>query len=234
MRRRDLLRFGLAACLAGAAGCQDRSGNFDPYAKVSLPPFSADNLHRLLDRLLAAFEARDMPVADSLLPPLSQAELIKRCAWFPGELPPEIVALYAWRGGQEKDAWETEFPFWFRDNSFCSIERAEQEYKSMMASYGIYQETRELLQYSFPFAAFNGGWYVLPTRGQPYSASLAAPVIGVLEGIDIYYFSIETRVATCVDWVGHDSYAAGVSLPESVEMSIWQKHNPGIFGYGSR
>ena len=103
----------------------------------------------------------------------------------------------------------------------------------MMESYGIFPADHELLKYSFPFAAFNGGWYVFPTRGQPFSSSLEAPIIGVLQGIDIYYFSIETMVSTCIDWVSHEKYGADSSLPGDVERKIWQKHNPGVFGLGN-
>ena len=206
----------------------------DLYSNITLPEFSNDNLHKLLDKLLAAYESKGMSVSDSLLPPIPELELVKKCNWFPGKLPPQIISLYSWRGGQEKDAWESEFPFWFRDNSFCSIERAEDEYKSMMESYGSYPQDHELLKYSFPFAAFNGGWYVFPTKGQPFSSSLKAPIISVLEGIDIFFFSIESMVLTCLDWVSHEKYDADYTLPEDIEMKIWRKHNPGIFEHGAR
>lgn len=201
----------------------------DPYQRISVPEFSSINLHSLLDKLVDAYESKGMYVSDSLLPPLSETDLANRCHWFPGELPPEIISLYSWRGGQEKDARDSEFPFWFRDNSFCSVVRAEFEYKSMMDSYGIYTEYHELLKYSFPFAAFNGGWYIFPTRGQPFSANLNAPIIGVLQGIGIYYYSIETMIQTCIDWVNHDNYDEKCSIPEKIEMEIWQRYNPGIF-----
>ena len=233
MNRRDLVKLCATGCFAGIVGFEKVSAMNDPYPNIALPEFSSENLHRLLDNLLNAYESKGMHVSDSLLPPLSKSELIKRCSWFPGELPPEIISLYSWRAGQEKDAWEAEFPFWFRDNSFCSVERAEHEYESMMESYGIYPEDHELLKYSFPFAAFDGSWYVFPTKGQPFSSSLKAPIINVLEGIEVYYFSIETMVLTCLDWVGHEKYDADGSLPENVEREIWQKHNPGVFGPGT-
>jgi len=230
MNRRDFVKMSVAGCFIGIHGCEEEGLMENPYRNISLPEFSGKNLHVLLDELLEAYESKGMHVSDSLLAPLSQSELIDRCSWFPGELPPEIISLYSWRGGQLKDAWESEFPFWFRDNSFCSVERAQFEYKSMMDSYGIYPEDHELLKYSFPFASFNGGWYVFPTQGQPFSATLKAPIVGVLQGIDIYYFSIETMVQTCIDWVSHDKYDADSSMPDKIEREIWQKHNPGIFG----
>lgn len=212
-----------------AVGCRKSGPPGDPYRSVLLPAFSSDRLHGLLDELLEAYTANGMPVADSLLPPLSEAELVERCRWFPGSLPPEIVSLYAWRGGQEKEAWESDFPFWFRDNTFCSIERAPGEYRRMMDSYGRDPEYHELLKHSFPFASFNGGWYVLPTRGQPFSPVLTAPIISVMEGIDIHFFSIETMVRTCIDWVRAGAYDPENPMPRELELQIWRRHNPGIF-----
>ncbi len=196
---------------------------------ISLPPFSGDHLHSLLNQLLSAFEDKGLHVADSLLPPLSESEVVDRCKWFPGTLPAEIIALYGWRGGQEKDAWEESQPFWFRDNSFTSIARAESEYRSMMSSYGSFAADHELLKYSFPFAAFNGAWYVIPTGKHPFGKSLPRPIISVYEGIDVYFYSIETMVATCLDWVSHPSYTKDGTLPREVEMAIWNRHNPGVF-----
>ena len=196
---------------------------------LSVPDFSGENLHRQLDRLLAAFESRGMHVSQSLLPGLTRAELDMKCGWFPGELVDEIVSLYGWRGGQGKDAWETEYPFWFRDNSFCSIERAEHEYKSMMETYGAYPPDHDMLKYSFPVASFNGGWYVIPTKSHYFNPLLKRPVISVHEGVDVYYYSIELMVETCVDWVENENYTADGLYPEELEMRIWRKHNPGIF-----
>lgn len=229
MNRRHIFQILALAPLVGLLGCDEINVMESKYSDITLPEFSDTNLHKLLDALLAAYESKGMSVSDSLLSPLHEEELKHQCSWFPGYLPPQIISLYAWRGGQVKDAWETEFPFWFRDMSFCSIERAEQEYISMMQSYGSLPDDHEMLKYSFPFASFNGGWYVIPTRGQPFSSALKAPVICVLQGIDIYYFSIEAMVSTCIDWVKHDKYGLDSTLPPDVEMNIWRKHNPGIF-----
>ena len=229
MNRRKFLKTGTALCLAGLAGCDQLEDESIPYPDARVPEFSSENLHRLLDELLEAYESKGMRVSETLLPPHSESELRERCQWFPGELSPEIISLYTWRGGQASDAWVTEFPFWFRDNSFSNLEYAEQSYKSIMATYGLFPQDRELLKYSFPFAEFNGGWYILPTRGLAPGTQLKAPVISVLEGVVIYYYSIEAMVQTCIDWVNHELYSAESSLPDTVEIEIWRKHNPGIF-----
>lgn len=233
MDRREFLNVSSALVMSALIPSGGISAMEPLYPDVTVPEFSSANLHNLLDALVDAYESKGLRVGDSLLPPLSKAELERRCRWFPGKLPQEIVSLYAWRGGQANEAWDEDFPFWFRDNSFCSIDRAEREYKSMMKFYGIYPEDHELLKFSFPFASFNGGWYVLPTSGQPYSPNLSAPIVSVLQGIDIYFFSMEQMVRTCIDWVSHEKYKEGHSMPEDIEMEIWAKHNPGIFGYGA-
>ena len=234
LKRRTCLQLG-AVALGGTLlpGCEPQQAINSSDEPLDVPVFSASRLHAGLDRLLAAYEQKGVAVADTLLPPLEPDALREACGWFPGELPPQLVALYGWRGGQEKDAWETEHPFWFRDMSFSSVARAEQEYASMMASYGLNPLDRGLLKFSFPFASFNGGWYVLPTRGHPFNTSLVCPVICVLEGIDVYFYSLQTMVDTCVDWVIHPAYTEDGSLPRDIELEIWRRHNPGIFVYGS-
>lgn len=196
---------------------------------IEIPPFSKENLHKNLDRLLSAYESKAMKVSESLLPPMLETEIRSKCSWFPGELTEEIIALYEWRGGQEEDAWGTEFPFWFRDNSFCSLERAEFEYKSMMSTYGVDPEDHEMLKHSFPIAAFNGGWYVLPTKSHIFNSVLKRPIISVIQGIDIYYYSLEKMVETCVDWVESENYSEDGVNSEEIELEIWNRHNPGIF-----
>ena len=197
-----------------------------------VPPFSADQLHQLLEKLRSAFEAKSLNVSDTLLPPLNEQELRERCQWFPGEIVPELIALYSWRGGQEPGPWgldETDHPFWFRDCAFSSLAIAQNEYRSMMASYGQIPEFHKTLETCFPFAAFNGGWLVLPTTPHEFDKSLMRPVVSVMQGMDVYFYSMEKMVETCVDWVSHPSYEGDGTLPENVEHEIWRKHNPGIF-----
>ncbi|WP_020407477.1 hypothetical protein [Hahella ganghwensis] len=229
--RRMLLRSAAAITGLGVlGGCSDEKTS-KPALGITVPPFSADHLHLLLERLLAAYESKGFWVSETLLPPLTDAEIREQCHWFPGNLSPEIISLYQWRGGQENEAWEEDYPFWFRDNTFTSLARAEQEYKSMMASYGQIAENHDLLNASFPIAAFNGAWYVIPTGKHAFDSSLPRPVISVHEGVEVHFYSIETMVATCVDWVSHPEYSIDGTLPREVELSIWKQHNPGIFDF---
>lgn len=232
MKRRDLLKLGSMVMVSPIfTGCSKEEYMSEKHHVINMPEFSETRLHSELDRLLAAYEDKGMKVSETLLPALTEYEIIEQCSWFPGELTKEIISLYSWRGGQEHDAWETEHPFWFRDNSFTSLQRVQNEYRKMMDSYGKYPEDHEMLKYSFPFASFNGGWYVLPTRKHNFNQSLKSPVISVLEGIDVYFYSIESMVSICTEWVSRPEYDTDYTLPEEIEEKIWKKYNPGIFEY---
>ena len=186
-----------------------------------------------LDKLLAAFEAKGCNIASSLQPGLSHAELSARTQWFPANLPPELFELYAWRNGQANDPWNEEFPFWFRDRGFASVEIAKFEYESMMATYGVDCDPEVDgidLATAFPFAAFNGGWYVLPCSGQSLDTVHEKPVISVLQGINIHFYSLQSMLDICIECVAHPRYEVDeADLPEKVEREIWRHHNPGIF-----
>lgn len=196
---------------------------------MEIEPFSPARLHANLDRLVGAFEQKGMPVSGGLLPPVPEDALRKACGWFPAELPLELVALYGWRGGRVSGARETEFPLLFRDCAFASVETARAEYANIMASYGANPTDHALLKYSFPFAEFNGGWLVFPCKGQSLDSRLKAPVVSVFQGIDVWFYSIERMVLTCLDWVSHEKYVRHSHLPQKEEMEIWRNHNPGIF-----
>lgn len=187
----------------------------------------------LLNQLAGCFEAKEHHVLPSLLDPLSSEQLNNQCAWFPATIPDSISAMYAWRAGQAKDAWTEEYPFWFRDMSFISPKQAEYEYKSMIESYGIDNTIEEdgiELRTSFPFAAFNGGWFVVPSSSHKWSSRHPSPVICVFQGIDMYFHSVESMLRTCSEWVAHPNWSSEESdLEEDIEIAIWKKYNPGIF-----
>lgn len=211
---------------------QSREPSQDRLMSKSIPPFSSDRLHQRLEDLRLAFEAKSLNVSDTLLSPLNESELRERCGWFPGEVVPELIALYAWRGGQEPGPWDltdNDYPFWFRDCAFSSVAVAEVEYSRIMDAYGRFPEFHSLLMTSFPFAKFDSDWLVLPTTLHDFDNGLKRPIFSVGEGVDVYYYSIEKMVETCIDWVSHPAYTANEPLPEEVEHEIWRKHNPGIF-----
>lgn len=104
----------------------------------------------------------------------------------------------------------------------------------MMQSYGVGNSRASEgieLRTSFPFASFNGGWYVLPCAGHDLDARHLLPVVSVFQGIGIHFFSLEAMLDTCAEWALASSCGAnGLELSEQSEMTIWQRHNPGLFG----
>ena len=190
--------------------------------------------HMRLEELCKSFEAKGHNVSPSLLEPMSESGVKTRSeSWFPSTLPKSVIDLYTWKGGQANDAWEEEFPFWFRDMSFISLDQAESEYKSMNGSYGIGNTLEEdgiVLRDSFPFAAFNGGWFVIPGSTHQWSSKYKEPVICVLQGITLFYYSLEHMLKTCIECVQHPEWSTeDPDLDEDIELQIWRKHNPGIF-----
>ncbi len=226
-----MLWLALASRLAACDKQQPASEvNRPSSATLDLPPFDAGRFQDRLDALRIAFESKLWHVSDSLLPGVAEAELRNRCAWFPSPLPAELVALYGWREGQAREPWDERYPFWFRDYGFSSIVRAEQEYRSMMASYGTNPQDHEFLKHSFPFAAFNGGWLVLPCKARHPNDPSQRSVVSVMQGVTVFFYSMELMVETCLDWVSNAAYAGNDHLPRAIELEIWKKHNPGIFG----
>jgi hypothetical protein len=230
MKRRALtLATGLAAAasLLGLPGCNNRKEKMQQ-PLPPLPEFDAARLQARLEDLRLAYEARGFNVSDTLQPALPADEVRRQCSWFPAPLPPELIALYGWRGGQRESHEEQDFPFWFRDCAFITPADAKAEYDSLMATYGANPADAPLLRICFPFAAFNGGWLVMPCAAQSLEPRLPHPIISVMQGVDVHYYSIETMVATAIDWVRHPKFD-GYGLPSAVEMDIWQRHNPGLF-----
>ena len=198
---------------------------------------NVSQIRELCEQLLAAYQAKGQDPSSELLPGLPDGEISAQTSWFPSKLPEHLYALYRWRNGQPQGTWNTERVFWFRDMQFTSLERARFEYESMMDSYGV-GNSRESegieLRSCFPFASFNGGWYVMPCDGQDLDARHSYPVVSVFQGIGIHYFSLESMLKTCIEWILASTWRERhPELPRQAEMAIWQKHNPGLFGYAT-
>ena len=195
---------------------------------VVIPPFSEASLHAKLERLLAAFETRSPGTGANLNAGLAEADIRRLSSWFPLPLPPEVVSLYKWRNGYMAPRDSTQLPFTFRDSAFLPMESAQWQYASMMSTYGADSLSKTQLEACFPIAGLDGGWLVVPCRPNLFRADLQTPVVSVFQGISVFFFSMEIMVETCIDWVSHPKNS-GLRMPESVEMEIWDKHNPGLF-----
>lgn len=230
MKRRTLLSSLTilpATSLLGLTGCGDkRSARLQSLPAIA--SFSRERLHARLEELRLAYETKGFHVTDSLLPGLSEQEVRAQCSWFPAPLPEELIALYGWHNGQRQPVGENESPFWFRDCIFSTLADAKAEYASMMSGYGVNPADGPLVRIAFPFAAYEGGWLVMPCAEQTVEPRLPRPIINVMEGIAVHYYSIELMVETAIEWVSHPAYD-GHGLPQDEEMRIWRKHNPGIF-----
>lgn len=204
---------------------------------ANIPPLSGNppdtlRVHVLLEELRVAFEEAEQAVTRDLAPPLLPEELRERCAWFPGDIASEIYSLYSWRGGQHLREGDSFAPFWFRDTIFATPEKAAVEYQSLMETYGSLLTPGMIgvnLAHCFPFAAFNGGWYVFPCSGQAIETSHPRGIIAIFQGVDVYYHSLAKMLETCRDWARHPRYSARDADWPHIEMEIWRKHNPGVF-----
>lgn len=221
VKRRSIL----SAMASLPAICSIGCSRSEPVLRV--PPFSRSELFSDLEALRLAFEAKSHHVSASLLPGIPEADLASACAWFPVKLPPELVALYFWHGGQANGTWNEEFPFWFRDCGFSAPRVAAESYTSMMGTYGTISENHDLLERSFPFAEFNGGWLVMPVLERGFGG-FHRPIVSVHEDIAVWFHSINSMAKTCAEWVSQPEWGQD-GLPEALEMRIWRKHNPGIF-----
>jgi len=194
-----------------------------------------ESIAQKLENLLAAFEAKGADgIRKSMQAALTREEIERRTSWFPASLPQSVIELYEWANGQASDPWNEPYPFVFRDMGFLSLENAATEYESMMSSYGVDNTLEDdgiELATSFPIAAFNGGWYVVPVAKHTLDTDNPQPVVCVLEGIDMQFHSIPKMLDTCNEWVRASSYDyEDGELNEREEMAIWLKHNPGIDG----
>ncbi|MEY4563491.1 MAG: hypothetical protein RLZZ618_2768 [Pseudomonadota bacterium] len=228
MNRRTFSLTASALAAAPLAACGDKK-RADPPPLPPVPEFSAERLHTGLEALRLAYEAKGFNVSETLQPGLSDDEFNNRCSsWLAAPLPKEMLALYAWRGGQQISKAPKDFPFSFRDCAFSTPDEAKAEYIRMMSTYGANPGDSELLRNCFPFAAFNGGWLVMPCGNQSLEPRLQRPIISVMQGVAVHYHSIERMVATVTDCVSHPKHD-GHGLPSDIELDLWRRHNPGIF-----
>jgi len=190
-------------------------------------------IKNLLDALLEEFERKGNYVSRCLNEGLSRDQIREKTQWFNHELTDEVVELYEWKNGQSQDGWEVEYPFWFRDNTFCDLSRAEQTYRQVLeldAPPLMSSDSGGLdLTTCFPFAEFNGEYFVVPCVGIERNGISEFPILDRFG--DVYFYSFESMLKTCIDWVHNSSYDewGGLDLSQEKEREIWEKHNPGRF-----
>jgi hypothetical protein len=225
MNRRDIAKaLAGAATLVALPSCKQRA------VPPSVPAaFSASHFQSRLEALRLAYEAKQEHVSATLQPGIAEADVRRRCAWFPSRLPDEIVALYGWRDGQPLSPGYEDHPFLFRDCGFTALANVEKEYRMLMASYGTDPRRHELLKHSFPFAAFDAGWLVLTCRERFPGSPGERSVVSVFQGVMPMFHSMDSMVETCIEWVDNTGVLAGLPfIGKHLEDEILERFNPGI------
>ncbi len=184
------------------------------------------SLTESLEALTTVIRTKGFPIDTFLQPRLSLRDIHARTSDLPFHLPEQLVELYQWHDGTLPDC-----PLaLFRDEQFLPLEDALLEYATAFApaaaddvDWGV--DLREC----FPFAGFEGSYYVLPAGSQTLVPQFPRPVICVFEGIDAYFLSLTRMVETftaCFE-TGVYSVSAGV-VDEQGEREIWAAYNPGL------
>ena len=192
-----------------------------------------ESIQPLLEDLRAAYISRGVDVDSHLQPGVDPRHVADLTGGLGFAVPDEIVALYSWHDGQDDGAeYDTE-SFNFRDEAFISIERGLALRGEMLETYGGSVEDMVPLGFdleqTFPFATYEGAYYVIVCGPHELASPFLHPIVGVFEGIDMYFHSFDLMLRTCIDWVRHPNWAKSVGLPDHVEKEIWRRHNPGIF-----
>jgi hypothetical protein len=230
MRRRNAIGatiIPLAAVTVTQPACSDRkpSTKAEP---VTLPPFSSASLHQRLDELLSAHTAKAPKIRQYMQPGLSETQILGQTAWFPKQLPRQIISLYQWRNGFFAPN-STDVPqFQFRDYTFLPLQEIEKEYRSMNDTYGKIAPDTDLLASSFPFATLGEGWLVVSATKPSIAPQFERPVISVFQGVSVFFYSMEKMAETCTEWLAHPKHN-GLSIPRKDELEVWRRVNPGIF-----
>lgn len=184
-----------------------------------------------LERLADAFEARGIPVRSNLRPGASEAELDHLAEELNVVLPEEVKALYRWRNGHlDPNAPNV---LQFRDNTFIGLETVPQAHQSVNEIYGQDGGDPDLvplevdLAQSVPISEFMDSWLVVACGPQSVTTRSQHPIVEVFQGVVPVFYSIETMIDTCIDWVEQPEYRQYEEAPN--EREIWERHNPGIF-----
>jgi hypothetical protein len=184
-----------------------------------------------LDRLADAFEARGVRVRSNLRPGVSDAELDQLAEELNVVLPEEFKDLYRWRNGHaDPDAPNV---LRFRDNTFISLEAIPQAHQSVNKIYGQDEGDPDLvplevdLAQGLPISEFMLSWLVVACGPQTVTTRSQHPVFLVFQGVVPVFYSIETMIDTCINWVEQPEYRQYEEAPN--EREIWERHNPGIF-----
>ena len=183
-----------------------------------------------LNTLISIIQDKGFPINDYLQPGLSREAIATQTRHLPFDFPQELYALYQWRNGTNLDC---QFSL-LRDQFFLPLEEALKSYDEIVHYY--VEELEELnidweidLRHCFPFAGFEGSYYVVVCYPPETKES---QIFSVFEGVEKYFNSFSTMLFTCIAWCQQGVIKPyGIKLSPELELEIWRQHNPGLFDY---
>jgi hypothetical protein len=188
-------------------------------------------LESKLDRLAEAFDARGIPVQSNLRPRASDEELDELAQRLNVALPKDLRALYRWRNGHVDP--EAGNVLRFRDTKFIALDAIQPAHRLVNEIYGGYDDDPDNLPLlvdlaeCVPIAEFMESWLVVACGPQTATTRSRHPVFLAFQGVYLVFYSIESMVDTCIDWVEQPEYRPDGETPN--EHEIWERHNPDIF-----
>ncbi len=180
-----------------------------------------------LNILINSLREKGITEVDNLLPGLSRQEIEQNTSHLPFKLPEEIYELYQWRNGCDHNF----APSLFRDQKLLTLDDALKEYEYLIEGY-IYESDEDDidiyqvdLKSCFPFAGFDGSIYTISCGKQYFTDKSKLPIISVFEGIDLYFYTFDSMLDTCIEWVQHPSYRKYYAPLNQTEA--WEKNQYG-------
>lgn len=181
-----------------------------------------------LNTLILLIQEKNFPIETYLKPGLSRQAIATLTRHLPFEFPEELYTLYQWHNGTDPAC---QFAL-FRDQLFLSLEDALKEYDKIVYYYVDELEQLDIdfgvdLRHCFPFASFEGSYYVLvcyPMENKD------RPIFSVFEGVEQYFNSFSSLLSTCIVWCQQGvKREYGIELSQDLELKIWKQYNPGVF-----
>jgi hypothetical protein len=157
-----------------------------------------------LEQLCGAFMDKGCEADRYLRPGMTAEAVAETTQGLPLTPPSEIVELYGWHDGQDAEAEFEPGAFRFRDQVFCSLERGVEGREKILNTYGGFGFADDFgfdIEQALPFATSEGSWYAVICGPHRLASPAPHPVVSFFQGVDLYFHSFESMLATCIDWV---------------------------------
>ena len=174
------------------------------------------SIPQLCDQLLEAYQAKGLPVQQSLRPPLDAEEAERLCATAGVRLAPELSELYSWRDGASPEG-----DFRFAGKAFLPLAQALSRREALLAALHPRDRQGSEIADLVPFAEASPEWLALSATTQGGHR----PVLEVLEDAQPGFDSLQAMLATCAAWVSEPDWTP--HSPPARAQEIWYQHNQG-------